>query len=114
MASQKIKLSPKELLTYQDITKDFDLIKFEKGTIIKKKIRYNNPDDEDKNFVVESLDDIITIRSKEMYIEQKSSEYIKLTFNIPNTLGRYTSSVIVKNKDKGEIEEILRFNIQVV
>ena len=113
MASQKIKLSPKELLTYENITKDFDL-KLDKETTRKKKIRYNNPDDEDKNFVVESLDDIITIRSKEMYIEQKSSEYIKLTFNIPNTLGRYTSSVIVKNKDKGEIEEILRFNILVV
>ena len=114
MTSQKIKLSPKELLTYENITKDFDLIKFEKETTKKMKIRYNNPDDEEKKIIVESLDDIISVRSRDLNIEQKSSQYIKLTFNIPKTLGIYTSNVIVKNLNKGEIEEILRFHIQVI
>ncbi len=112
MDSQKF--NENDLLKYKEITKEFDLLKFEKNISKKMKIRYNNPDDNDKNLIVESLDDVIFVRNKEMFIEQKSSEFIRLTFNIPNTLGTYTAHVIVKDKYNGEIEEILKFKIRVV
>ena len=114
MISNITKLNKKELLKYENITKDFDELTFERDSSKKLKIRYNNPDDEDKYFIIESLDDIIFVRNKEMKIEEKSSEYIRLTFNIPKTLGIYTSNVIVKNKITGEIEEILRCHMQVI
>ena len=113
MITQKIRLDPNDL-KYEDITKDFELLKFRQEASKKMKIRYNNPDDEDKTFIIESTDDIIFVRNKELNIEQKSSEYIRITFNMPKTLGTYTASVIVKNKKTGEIEEILRFHMQVV
>ena len=102
------------LSKYEDITKDFDLIKIQQGMSVKKKVRYNNPDDEDKNFIVDSTDDIIVVRTKELRIESKSSEYIRLVFNMPKTLGTYSASVVVTNKDNNKIEEILRFHILVV
>ena len=102
------------VLKYEDITKDFELLKFKQEASKKMKIRYNNPDDVDKSFIVESTDSLIFVRNKEMNIEQKSSEYIRLTFNMPKTLGTYTASVIVRNKNTREIEEILRFHMEVV
>ena len=102
-----------ELLKYENITKDFDMLTFQRNISKKMKIRYNNPEDIDKNLVVESSDDIIYVRNRDMFIEQKTSEYIRLIFNIPNTIGIYTSTVTVKDKNSGEIEEILRFHIKV-
>ena len=102
-----------DLLKYENITKDFDMLTFTRGESKKMKIRYNNPEDIDKNLVVESSDNIITVRNRDMFIEQKTSDYIRLIFNIPNTLGIYTSNVTVKDKNSGEIEEILRFHIKV-
>ena len=54
------------------------------------------------------------MRSKELRIESKRGNFIRLTLNIPSTICKYTVSIIVKNKDKNEVEEVLRFNIQVV
>ena len=51
------------------------------------------------------LINIITILSK--YTKDSS-------FDIPSTICKYPVSIIVKNKDKNEVEEVLRFNIQVV
>ena len=97
----------------EEITKDFPLLKFKPEMTKKMKVRYNNPDDFNKNFIIESTDDIINIRNKEISIESKSSEFIRLTFVMPKTFGNYTASVIVKNKDINQIEEILRFHMQV-
>ena len=108
------KLNPNDLLKYENITKDYNNINIKKETSKKMKLRYNNPDDENKNLVIESLDDIIFVRNRELFIPQKASEFIRLTFNIPKTLGIYTSNVIIWNKNNGEIEEILRFHIQVI
>ena len=113
MLTQKVKLNSEELLKYEDITKDFELLKFKQEASKKMKIRYNNPDDENKSLIVESSDDIIYVRNRELNIESKTSEYIRLTFNMPKTLGNYTACIFVKNKDNGEIEEILRFHMQV-
>ena len=113
MLPQK-KITKEELLLKNEkITKDYNTIKFKPETSKKMKFRYNNPDDEDKTILVESLDDIIEIRSKEVKIEQKNGKFIKLTFNIPKTPGNYKPVVIVTNQRNGEIEEILRFNIYV-
>ena len=102
-----------DLLKYENITKDFDMLTLSRGEPKKMKIRYNNPEDIDKHLVVESSDDIISVKDRDMILEQKTSEYIRLTFHTPNTLGIYTSSVTVKDKNSGEIEEILRFHIKV-
>ena len=113
MKTRKVKLNPDESLKYEDITKDFDLLRFKQEQSKKMKIRYNNPDDEQKTMIIESSDDIIQVRTTELNIEAKTSEFIRLCFNMPKTLGNYTSCVYVRNKDNGEIEEILRFHMQV-
>ena len=113
MLTKKLKLSPEDALKYEDITKDFDLLRFQQEASKKMKIRYNNPDDDQKTMIIESSDDIIQVRTKEINIEPKTSEFIRLTFNMPKTMGNYTACVIVKNKDNDEIEEILRFHMQV-
>ena len=110
----KKKVNNEELLKYEDITKDFGVLNFKPNEQQKKKIRYNNPDDEDKVFEIESTDDdTINVRNKELSIESKNGEFIRLLFNAPKTLGTHTVSVIVKNKKNKEVEEVLRFQIQV-
>ena len=109
------KIRNEDLLKYQDITKHFDDLIFKRNTSKKIKIIYNNPDDFDKNFEIISTDnDTVFVRSKELRIESKRGNFIRLTLNIPSTICKYPVSIIVKNKDKNEVEEVLRFNIQVV
>ena len=110
----KKKMTKDQLLELEDITKEFDKLIMRKQTKKKMKIRYNNPEDEDKYILVESLDDIIEVKKEEIHIEEKTGEYIKLMFNIPKTEGTYKAHVLVKNKKDGKIEEVLKFNIQVV
>ena len=107
------KLTNEELLKYENITKDYPPLKLKPETSKKMKFRYNNPDDEDKHIIVESNDEIIEVRSKEVIIEQKNGKFIKLTFHAPKTLANYKPIVVIRNKRNGEIEEILRFNIYI-
>ena len=110
----KKKINNEDLLKYEEITKDYDPLRFAPKAQIKKKIRYMNPDDVDKVFEIESTDDdIVNVRNKELNIESKASEFIRLLFNAPETLGSYKVCVIVKNKANKEVEEVLRFHIQV-
>ena len=110
----KKKINLEDLAKYEDITKDYNNLKFKSNTQKKMKIRYNNPDDIDKVLEIESTDeDTIFVRVKELNIESKSGEFIRLTFNIPSTKCNYSPCVIVKNKTSKQIEEILRFNITV-
>ena len=111
----KKKINNEDLLKYEEITKDYDPLRFVPKAQIKKKIRYMNPDDVDKVFEIESTDDdIVNVRNKELNIESKASEFIRLIFNMPRTIGVYTPKVVVTNKANGEIEEILMFQCQVI
>ena len=112
MLTQTKIIGPEELLQYEDITKDFDL-KYRRNISKKMKIRYNNPDDEDKTFIIDSTDPIITIRTKQLTVKSKTGEYIRFVFNIPSTVGVYTPNILVKNVENNEVEEVLRFNIEV-
>ena len=108
------KIKKEDLLKYEDRTKDFEILNFKPKETKKKKIRYNNPDDSDKIFEIESTDnEIVNVRNKELKIESKAGEFIRLIFNAPETLGTYTVSIIVTNKAIKEVEEVLRFHIQV-
>ena len=109
------KYKEEDLIKYKDITKVYPILKFEQQATKKMKLRYNNPYDEDKIIIVESTDeDILYVRTKEIKIEQKASEFIRLIFNMPRTIGVYTPKVVVTNKANGEIEEILMFQCQVI
>ena len=111
----KKKANKTELLKYEEITKEYAQIIMEKETSKKMKIIYNNPDDYNKTLEIESTDDdMVEVRTKVIHLKSKFSDYIRLTFNMPKTVANYNVSVIVKNKTNNEIEEILKFPIQVV
>ena len=97
----------------EDIIKDYQLkllINMKK----KMKIKYNNPDDVDKVLAITSTDDdILEVRTKELKVEYKDMNFIRLTFNSPSTKCIYKPCVIIKNKANDQIEEILRFRIEI-
>lgn len=103
-----------DLSKYSYLTKEYPVIRFKKNQTIKKKIKYNNPDDYDKPITVVSKDPIIKLRQKQMTIEYKSSKYIKFLFELPMTEGNYHPSIVITNDRTGEIEEILKFNIEII
>ena len=116
MITQTKSIKPEELKKYKDITKDFDDLKLKRNTSKKMKIRYNNPDDEDKKFIIESTDAILFIRTKELNVQSKTSGYIRFIINTPGTIGTYTPYIIVKKigiDGVGEVEEVLKFSIEV-
>lgn len=97
-----------------NITKHYDLIRFHKNQEKRQKIIYNNPDDFDKNLLVESNDNMIYIRTKEVKIPSKTGQYIRFIIYAPKTKGFYSPNIIVKNARTREVEEVLQFNIEVV
>ena len=110
----KKKIRNEDLSKYEEITKDFGVLKLKPNEQKKMKIRYNNPDDFDKTFEIESTDDeTVNVRNKEINIESKTGEFIRLLFNAPQTFGTYTVCIVVKNKNNQEVEEVLRFQIEV-
>ena len=108
------KIKNEDLLKYEDCTRDYEILKFAPQAQKKIKLRYNNPDEIDKDFEIESTaNDIINVRSKELHVDSKAGEFIRLTVCAPNTLGKYIVSIVVKNKANKKVEEVLRFQIQV-
>ncbi len=101
---------------YKDLTKEYS-IKIEAGSKLNKKIKYNNPDDEDKIVNIISTEPILYISTEKLVIEYKSSKYIKLTFISPQTIGKYTAYVVIEiektNTKPASVEEVLKFNIEV-
>ena len=109
-----IKASTIDLSKYPDITKEYPLIRCKKNSAVKKKLKYNNPDDYNKTLTLIAKDPIIKLRQKELKIEYKSSKYIKFILELPMTEGTYHPSIAIVNNRTGEIEEILKFNIEVI
>ena len=108
------KTKKEDLSKYDKITRDYDPLKIAPNTEKKIKLRYNNPDEMDKDFEIESTaNDIIFVRSKELHVDSKAGEFIRLTIVAPKTLGKYTVSIIVKNKANQKVEEVLKFFILV-
>ena len=108
------KLKNEDLLKYEENTRDYGILKFAPQIQKKIKIRYNNPDEIDKDFEISSTsNDIIYVRKKELHIESKAGEFIRLTINAPKTIGKYIVSIVIKNKANNTVEEVLRFHIQV-
>ena len=109
----KKKISQEELDKNVEITKDYEL-RLKLNTKKKMKIKYNNPDDIDKVFEIQSTDDeILHVRTPELKIPYKEMNFIRLTFESPNTKCIYKPSIIIRNKANKNIEEILRFKIEV-
>ena len=59
-------------------------VEFSKNTEIKKKIRYNNPDDYNKILRIINNSDIIQLRTPELHLEHKSNPklILKISFKI--------------------------------
>jgi hypothetical protein len=68
----------------------------------------------DKVFEIQSTDDdVLQVRTPELKVPYKEMNFIRLTFESPNTKCIYRPSVIIRNKANKKIEEILRFKIEV-
>ena len=109
-----IKASTIDLSKYKDITKEYPVLRCHKNCTLKKKLKYNNPDDYNKTLSFIAKDPIIKLRQKELKIEYKSSKYIKFFLELPMTEGTYHPSIAIVNNRTGEIEEVLKFNIEVI
>lgn len=99
---------------YAYITKEYPLMKIRRVTKVKKKIRYNNPDDFDKVLSIASSDPILSLKKNQIKIAYKNSKYIKFSLYMPNTLAMYKPKIYVKNLRNDEMEEILQLNIEVI
>lgn len=95
------------------LTKEYKDIKLKPNSSYKKKIKYNNPDDVAKVIQVSSNDEIIKIKTEELSLDFKSSKYIMFSIITPKTEGFYTAYIKIKNLNKDEIEEILKFYINI-
>lgn len=101
---------------YRYITKEYN-IKVENKCVIKKKIKYNNPDDYNKILKVYTVEPIIFIKTNNIILDYKTSKYIKFNILAPLTLGTYLAYIIVENtssKEEDKIEEVLKFIIEVI
>ena len=99
---------------YKNITHEYQ-ISVKSNQILKKKIKYNNPDDYDKIINIYTNEPYITIKENSFSLEYKSSKYIRLKFQMPKSLGTYIAYIYIENKlpSKSEIEEVLKFIIDV-
>lgn len=99
---------------YAYLTKEYPLMKLRRTVKVKKKIRYNNPDDFDKVLSLTSSDNILSLKKQQIKIAYKSSKYIKFSLKMPETLARYRPKIYIKNLRNDEMDEVLQFNIEVI
>jgi hypothetical protein len=107
-------ISAKKLNEYASITKEYPKIILKGSTTYKKKIKYNNPDDVDKIIKLTTSDPIVKIKTEQFAIEYKSSKFLRFSFEMPATEGKYRPSIIITDMKTGEVEEVLKFFIEVV
>lgn len=98
---------------YESITKEYRT-QLKSNTFYKKKIRYNNPEDNDKLVRVFTTDPVVKIKKEEILIGFKTSENIRFSIMTPETLGIYKLHIFVENRALGKIEEVLRFIVEVI
>ena len=97
------------------LVKEYE-VEIESNQKIHKKVKYNNPNDYDKIIQITSTEPIIYVKTDKLVLDYKSSKYIRLIINSPQTLGTYTCFIVIENttlKEENKIEEILKFKIKV-
>lgn len=100
---------------HEDITHEYKL-RMNSGSLSKKKIKYNNPENYDKIIHCFTNDPIIKIKTPTLILDYKSSKYIKFDITAPRSLGTAIGYIYVESriKDKSILEEVLRFVIEIV
>lgn len=93
-------------------------MKMVSGSVLNKKIKYNNPDDFDKIIKCYTNDPFIKIKTDTIVLDYKSSKYLRVQFNAPKSLGTVIGYIYIENqsqeiKGKSELEEVLKFVIEI-
>jgi hypothetical protein len=110
-----VKSVPKDYKNYDHITKYYERTQVEKEMNKKWKIKYLNPDDENKELDLKTSDDtLIQLKKKVLKIKEKEFDYIRFIFKAPKTEAIYKPNITIINKYTNEIEEILSFEFEVV
>src|SRR5688572_15174307 len=91
-------------LIYDSISKEYKDLYLLPNAIIKKKIKYMNPDDYNKQLTFIPSDSIIKLAKQEMKLDLKSSDYIRFSFETPSTQGVYKPFIKIFNATTGDVE----------
>ena len=110
-----VKSNPKDDRNYEHITKSYPPVQIKKGVKKKWKIKYINPDDDNKELDIKTSDEtLILLKRKVLKIKEKEFDYIRFVFKAPITEAIYRPSISIINRYTNEIEEILQFEFEVV
>jgi hypothetical protein len=102
-----------DLSKYKDLIHYYN-IKLKKNRAYKKKIKYSNLEEYDQYYTIISSDPCLIVRKENIKIPYHDVGYIRLSFVTPHMNAKLKPYIKIVNNKKGDVEEILSFNIDVI
>ncbi len=102
-----------DLSKYKDLIHYYN-IKLKKNRAYKKKIKYSNLEEYDQYYTIISSDPCLIVRKENIKIPYHDVGYIRLSFVTPHMNATLKPYIKIVNNKKGDVEEILSFNIDVI
>ena len=102
-----------DLSKYKHLIHNYNL-SLKKNREYKKKIKYSNLEEYDQYYTIISSDPCLIVRKENIKIPYHDVGYIRLSFITPHMNATLKPYIKIVNNKKGDVEEILSFNIDVI